>query len=230
MKIYNKKERQAAADGFEIQGIHMIKNKRELRAYLQVDRMMNRNVFSYGWKERLKNCIVRDYVMDFLVHLRKYEYYMNQRGPIARLLELHHHRVYRELGVKLGFSIPPNVFGCGLVLPHYGTVVIGGENTLGNFCVINTATCITEGRKTFGDDFFLATGAKVIGADMHFGSGVSVAANSVVRESFPQSNVLLGGLPAHVIKESQPWYIRDGEPFRSKVERCKALLRDAGML
>ncbi len=108
----------------------MIKNKRELRAYLQVDRMMNRNAFSWGWKERLKNRIVRDYVMDFLVHLRKYEYYMNQRGPIARLLELHHHRVYRELGVKLGFSIPPNVFGCGLVLPHYGTVVIGGENTL----------------------------------------------------------------------------------------------------
>lgn len=73
-------------------------------------------------------------------------------------------------------------------------------------------------------------GAKVIGADMRFGDGVSVAANSVVRESFPQSNVLLGGLPAYVIKESQPWYIRDGEPFRSKVERCKALLRDEGML
>ena len=25
-------------------------------------------------------------------------------------------------------------------------------------------------------------------------------------------------------------YIRDGEPFRSKVERCKALLRDEGIL
>lgn len=82
MKIYNKKERQAAADGFEIQGKHMIKNKRELRAYLRVDRMMNRNAFSWGWKEHLKNRIVRDYVMDFLVHLRKYEYYMNQRAPL----------------------------------------------------------------------------------------------------------------------------------------------------
>lgn len=208
----------------------MIKSKRELRVYLQVDLMMNRGVFSYGWKERLKNHIVKDYVVDFLVHLRKYEYYMHQSGPLARLLELHHHRAYRELGVKLGFSIPPDVFGCGLVLPHYGTVVIGGENTLGNFCVINTATCITEGRKIFGDDFFLGTGAKVIGAGLRFGDGVSVAANGVVRESFPQSNILLGGLPARLLKESQPWYIRDGEPFCSKVQRCKELLRQAGML
>lgn len=95
----------------------MIKSKRELRVYLQVDLMMNRGVFSYGWKERLKNRIVKDYVVDFLVHLRKYEYYMHQSGPLARLLELHHHRAYRELGVSWAFPFRPMCSAAGWCCP-----------------------------------------------------------------------------------------------------------------
>jgi len=42
------------------------------------------------------------------------------------------------------------------------------------------------------------------------GDNVSVEANSFVTKDFPQENVLIGGVQAKVIKESLPWYNRDG--------------------
>lgn len=67
---------------------------------------------------------------------------------------------YKSLGIKLGFTIPINVFGYGLVIPHYGTIVVGAGNTIGNYAVLHTSTCITAGNKIIGDALYLSTGAK----------------------------------------------------------------------
>lgn len=65
-------------------------------------------------------------------------------------------------GMKLGFTIAENVFGYGLVIPHYGTIVVGSGNRIGNYAVLHTSTCITAGKKNIGDGLYLSTGAKVL--------------------------------------------------------------------
>ncbi len=52
------------------------------------------------------------------------------------------------LGMKLGYSIGYKCFSYGLVLPHYGTIVVGNSNRIGKYAVLHTSTCITAGKKT----------------------------------------------------------------------------------
>lgn len=130
---------------------------------------------------------------------------------------------YKRLGVKLGFSIGFNSLGYGAVIPHYGTIVVGGSNRLGNYVVLHTSTCISDNEKIIGDALYLATGAKMTSKIM-IGDNVSVGANSVVNKSFG-SNIMIAGAPAKEIKESQAWYIRDGESYYKKFHKIEELKR-----
>lgn len=129
---------------------------------------------------------------------------------------------YNRLSVRIGFSISPNVFGYGLVIPHYGTIVVGETNQIGNYCVIHTSTCISGNGKIIGDGLYLATGAKIT-AKVNLGNNVTVAANSVVTKSINENNILLAGMPAEIKRSSPPWFIRDGEIYTHRVEVCESL-------
>lgn len=58
----------------------MIRTKQELDFYIQADSMMNRGYFRPSMKERLKNLLRADKIMDYLVLMRKCQYYSNLRG------------------------------------------------------------------------------------------------------------------------------------------------------
>lgn len=73
----------------------------------------------------------------------------------------YYHYLHRKLGMKLGFTIGKDVFGYGLVIPHYGTIVVGENNRCGNYCVLQTSTCISNNEKKIGNALYLATGAKI---------------------------------------------------------------------
>ena len=201
-----------------------ISTKKELSFYIRADRMMNRGKFIYSWKDRFKQLLTPDYIMDYLETMRKCAYYERAN----RFLKLYYSLRYKRLGIKLGFSIDYHVCGYGLVIPHYGTIVVGGGgNKLGNYCVLHTSTCISANGKSIGDALYLATGAKIT-TRVVLGNSVSVGANSLVNKSFPEGNLLLGGMPAIKIKDSQPWYIRDGKEYENKVkavEEEKARMR-----
>jgi serine O-acetyltransferase len=49
---------------------------------------------------------------------------------------------YRRLSLKLGFSIPINVFGPGLSIPHYGTIVVSKFARIGSNCRIHVGVNI----------------------------------------------------------------------------------------
>lgn len=134
----------------------------------------------------------------------------------------YYYALYNRISKKLGFSIGYNVFGYGLVIPHYGTIVVGGNNRCGNYCVLHTSTCITGNGKVIGDALYLSTGAKVT-SKVVLGDNVSVGANSVVNKSVIDGNVMIAGAPAKVIKSTVAWYIRDGESFSSKVNAIENL-------
>lgn len=74
----------------------------------------------------------------------------------------------------------------------------------------------------FGDAFYVSTGAKII-KNITLSDGISVGANSVVCHSIEESDVLLAGTPAKIVKPSLKWYIRDGEKYQNRVARVEQL-------
>lgn len=182
--------------------------------------MMNRGCFKYSLARKLKNLLVPDYIMDYLEEMRKFSYY-RELGGVARILAWYHHYKYRKLGIILGFSIGYDCFGYGLVIPHYGTIVVGPSNRIGNYAVLHTSTCITDNSKIIGNGLYLSTGAKMT-STLILGDYISVGANSVVNKSFA-NNLMIAGAPAKEIKSALPWWERDGEEYIRKVEQIEAL-------
>lgn len=199
----------------------MIRTRKELSFYLQADRMMNRGSFETSFRTKLHHLLFPDYIMSFLVHMRKAEYYSHQKGVFNKMLSGYHRFKQRKLGMKLGFTIAKDVFGYGLVIPHYGTIVIGGGNLVGNYAVLHTSTCITNGHKQIGDGFCLSSGAKLTTMET-LGDHVTVAANSVVTKSWNHSHVLLAGMPATIKREQAPWY-EYSESYKRRIEQIEQL-------
>ena len=121
------------------------------------------------------------------------------------------------------------MFGYGLTIPHYGTIVVGGGSIVGNYAVLQSSTCISGNKKHIGDGFYLSTGAKIT-SGRELGDNVSVAANSVVSKSFPSSNnILLAGVPATIKSNSVAWYVRDGAKWEERVKKCEELRMKLGL-
>lgn len=196
----------------------MIHSKKELAFYIKADNMMNCGYFTPSIAERLKRFVLGNDIMRFLKLMRKCQYYSHSGGVKYAYYQLR----YIKISKKLGFSIGSDVFGYGLVIPHYGTIVVGGNNKCGNYCVLHTSTCITGNGKTIGDALYLSTGAKIT-SKITLGDNISVGANSVVNKSLPEGNVMIAGAPAKVIKPAEPWYIRDGKSFTDKVKAIEEL-------
>lgn len=142
--------------------------------------------------------------------MRQCSYYKHTRKSwfsLNALKFLYYRRRYNQLGMLLGMSITYDSLGYGVVIPHYGTIVVG-PNKIGNYAVLFPDTNITGNHKTIGDGLFLSTGAKITGKVV-LGANISVSANSVVTKSYGD-NLLIAGMPAFIKKDNyQAWYIRD---------------------
>jgi serine O-acetyltransferase len=116
----------------------MIQSKQDYLYYLDADKI------AYGKKGKtLKDFLFPDLIWEFQKSLRKYEYYINvKRGFFGRILQLIAYSKYRKLSLKLGFSIPKNVFGPGLSIAHYGTIVINSATKIGKNCRIHAGVNI----------------------------------------------------------------------------------------
>lgn len=194
-----------------------IKSKKELGFFLMADMMINRGYFKKSLKNRIKDFFIPDLIMDYLSTLRKASYYSQKstiRGGYYKMKA-------RKLGMKLGFTIEYDVFGYGLLIPHYGTIVVG-KNTIGNYAVLQSSICISGNEKTIGDCLYVATGAKIIGKCV-LGDNIMVGANAVVTKSYPKGNVVLTGIPALPSRDAKPWYETQGAEFRERVKKIEQL-------
>lgn len=188
------------------------------------DRMINRGKFKRSFKDFLKDLISPDYIIRYLRLMRKSSYY-STKGGLFKLAGYFYKLRYYSLSMKLGFSIGYHCFGYGLVIPHYGTIVVGPTNRIGNYAVLHTSTCITDNGKQIGDALYLATGAKIT-SKLVLGSNISIGANSVVNKSFDNDNIMIASSPARYIKDTLPWYIRDGKTFSDRVILIENLKKD----
>lgn len=180
-------------------------------------------------KERLFGRSGGGKIVKYLCAMRKYNYYSHHRTSLVNtILAKYYYLRYERLGCELGFTIGQNVFGYGLVIPHYGTIVVNGDVRAGNFCVLHTSTCIAGGEKKFGNGLYVATGAKILGSG-EYGNAVCIGANSVSNNS-AGDNVLLTGIPAQIKKTNYPvWYKRDGEVYKNRVDAVETLRAKMGL-
>lgn len=183
----------------------MILSKQDYLSYIESDRI------ALGRKKRrfsnsLFYLVAPDYIWDFQLLLRKIEYYKNKKDAkfYSRLAYLFFRLKYKKFSLKLGFSIPENVFGSGLAIVHYGTIVVNQNAKVGSNCRIHPCTIIGASGGSgkapqIGDNVYIAPGAKIFG-DIKIASNCAIGANSVVNKSFDEEGVMIAGIPAKVIK------------------------------
>lgn len=173
----------------------MIQSKQDYNYYLAED-LRHYQIAKYSLSHYLKNPILR-----FQRRLRKIEYLTNCKSNnlVLRIYCKFLHVLNIRLGIRLGFSIPINTIGPGLCLPHYGTIVITKNCTIGKNCRIHPGVGIGtyHGAPIIGDNVYIGPGAKLFG-DLKIGNNVSIGTNSVVTKNF-QDNVSIAGVPAAVI-------------------------------
>ena len=182
----------------------MIVSKKDYLKYLEADRI------ALGRNQRFSDKIIRlispDYIWDFQRLLRKTEYYKNvkKNGFVNKLTYLLLKVKYKKLSIKLGFTIPENVFGPGLAIVHYGTIVVNQNVKVGANCRIHVGTNIgasggTNKAPQIGDNVYIAPGAKIFG-DIRIPNNCAIGANSVVTKSFEEEGMMIAGIPAKIIK------------------------------
>jgi serine O-acetyltransferase len=163
--------------------------ERDLKAY-ELDKI---TLYNYCWMDCVR----------FQRRLRKIEYLYNvRRGNIlCRWYRLMLEIINHQLALKLGFSIPKNVFGAGLCLVHYGTIVVSPHARIGENCRIHPSTSIGffNGAPILGDNVYIGPGAKLYG-QIVIGNNVTIGANAVVNTDVPES-VTVGGIPAKIISK-----------------------------
>lgn len=171
-------------------------------------------------RDRIREFLFHDDIACYLKSMRMIAYYEDNQKICGGGYYYHRLR-FKRLGMRLGFTIGAHCFGYGLVIPHYGTIVVNGAARAGNYCVLHTSTCIAGGEKTIGDGLYLSAGAILTGK-LALGNHVSIAANSLVNAaSNGLHSVLLAGSPASPKRESEPWWIRDG--FTNRIEAVEEL-------
>ncbi|MDD6150474.1 MAG: serine acetyltransferase [Bacteroides sp.] len=111
---------------------------------------------------------------------------------------------FRKLSLKLGYSIPINVFDSGISLPHYGTIVVNPDARIGKNCRIHVGVNIGahhDRAPQLGDNVYIGPGAIVFG-EIEIADNVSIGANATVNKSVTESNTVVVGTPAHIVKRN----------------------------
>lgn len=194
----------------------MIDSRQKYREYIRQDQL------ALGRKQDARPRLFGDEIWKFEILLRKVEYDLNcRRGVMGKLIGKWHKMRFHRLSVRLGFTIPPNVFGPGLSIPHYGTIVVHGNVRAGKNCRLQEGVTIgaTNGSHeaaVIGDNCYFGSGAKVIGA-VRIADDVAVGANAVVTKDITESGVTWAGAPAGKISD------RD-----SRSNLCSALFAQDG--
>lgn len=182
----------------------MIRTKKELIAVLKKER----SLYIDGNKIReLKLKLLKDseyLIWHYQMLLRKTEYHYNCNHKIRYYF---YQRRKNIEGARLGISIFHNSVDCGLRIYHYGNIVINSNCKIGKNLKLHGSNCIgNKGDKfpidvpVIEDDVELGFGAVVIGK-IRVSQGTIVSANSVVNKSISDEGTVVGGIPAHYLKQ-----------------------------
>ena len=182
----------------------MIQSKQDYKYYLERDRVASSIPPMNSLKAKIRQFFFPSYEWKFIKALRWLEYCENvkknhQGGVIYWVLAKYK---FRKISVKLGFSIPINVFGSGLSLPHRGNIIVNPQTRIGENCRIHVGVNIGahhDKAPRIGNNVYIGPGAIVFG-DIEIADNISIGANATVNKSFTEPNVVIAGTPAKVVK------------------------------
>lgn len=193
----------------------MIKNKQDLKLYLQEDlkaigyrhRYMKPQ---YPWTLWLlyKNA----YLWHFLKHLRYEEYNANVKtGKTCKMKIFYHSFLRRWYGLFLpDIEIPRNTLGYGTKFMHYGKIVIAARARLGNYCWLYPGICVgagpTDEVPVIDDHVFIGMNAGIYGG-VKIGKDAFIAPNAVVTHDV-ETGTIVAGVPAKTLKGQSPQLFR----------------------
>lgn len=179
----------------------MIKSKKDLKYYLKCDQI------ALGKISRARPAIVHDEIWRFEILLRKAEYYKNCKKSIfGRLFGMYIQYKYYKLRLKYNTYIPLNVFGPGLSIAHFGSIVVNGNAKVGKNCRIQESVTIgaTNGEieaPQLGNNIFIGSGARIIG-NIKLGNDIAIGANAVVVNDINENGISVAGVPAKKISNN----------------------------
>lgn len=185
----------------------MIRTRQDYHAWLRADCMASgiqdtlvRRLFDARW--------------DFIRTLRRLEYVTNCRK--SRVLRAYLQLRLIQKGTRLGYSIPINVFGPGLGLPHRGDIIVNGKARIGANCRVHVGVNIgtqagaSDQVPQIGANCYIGPGAKLFG-NIVIGDNTVIGANAVVNRSCPEGNCTLAGIPARIVsRKNSADYITPG--------------------
>ena len=183
----------------------MIKSKDDLKYYIECDL---KSLKCYPLKKSHKiSALLCPAIWKYQIKLRKLEYMKNCKKikGINKIIYFVKYNNFLKYGLKLGFSIPINVFG------HAGTIIINGHAKVGSNARIHAGVNIGNSSKfgenwtpdnvpTIGNNVYIGPGAKIYG-NITIGDNVAIGANSVVNKDVP-SGVTVAGVPAKIINQN----------------------------
>lgn len=174
----------------------MIFTKADLKEYLKADKRQ------LGISRKRPRPFT-DEIWKFEIILRKYEFYINNRGVFINLMRFFYKVKYHRMGIKLGIGIAPNTCGKGLSIAHINGININpaariGENLRIQECV--TIGASRRGVPRIGDNVFLGSGCKVMG-NAYIPDKCVVGANSVVTKTIKEKGITVAGVPARKIND-----------------------------
>lgn len=163
--------------------------------------------------------------------LRKLEYYKNcKKNMLYKPYYLYLYFRFQKLSTKLGFAIPPNVFGPGLSIAHRGTLIVNPNAKVGENCRIHN--CVHIATNAFnredklksdfvmpvpkiGNNVFIGPGAQIFG-NIEIADNIAIGANSVVNRSFKEEGITIAGVPAKKVgnKGFEKYYHKSTEILR----------------
>lgn len=186
-----------------------IENKTQLMEALMADKA-NAGIGS-SLRDKLRQLFFPSYSYKFVRLLRKYGYYHNHDIIIAKYYQFRLLRMQKALG----FYIPKDVFGPGLYIPHFGSIIVNPHAIIGENCQINNNVVIgQQGGKApvIGDNVYIGPGA-VISGDVHIASNVWIGANAVVTCSFDEEYVLIAGVPAKIVARKKNNWLDERDSY-----------------
>ena len=179
----------------------MIQSKADLKRYLEQDRIALN-------KKTKRPRLAGDEIWQYERLLRKTEYWINcKKDPMGKVIATLLHIRLRKKGRKLcGFHIPPNAFGEGLSIAHWGPIVVHPNARIGKNCRIHQCVTIgaTNGRyeaPVIGNNVFIGPCSSIIG-EITIGNDIAIGANSVVTKSFTDDGITIAGVPAKKISDN----------------------------
>ena len=189
----------------------MIRNKTELKEYMEADRI------ALGRKHRKPQ--FGDLIWRYEIALRMNEYYKNCKWSVfEKPKQLFYKFQLKILGILCGYELPLNCIGKGLSIAHKGPIIVNGGATIGENCRIQVGVNIgtvpgcADVAPHIGDNVYIAPGVKIYGR-IDIASGIIIGANAVVNKSFTEENICIAGIPARKISDKGRFEIEERNKY-----------------